>query len=324
MNKRYSLAYWIIAALALPTTAMAATPAAQRALERMVQGVRAKNYEINYININHMGVESLRYRHAIIRQRTYAQLLKLDGPQREVSQFDNNIIYYESGKHVVMLAAKRIVDGLPPIMYADFLKLSQYYDYISMGFARVADQRCHIFRIISRDDTRYSYIVWIELETQLPMRVDLLDRDGEVLEQFRVISFTVSDAIRDLLKNLQPVSASLPLPLEKSNLVKLTWLPSWLPAGVNLVSTNRRYLEGLGKTTESALYSDGLFSFAVHISPADKNSAKQTLRNGRRSIETVIREGHEITVVGEVPLATAKRIASSILFKQTPHDKSAR
>ncbi len=37
---------------------------------------------------------------------------------------------------------------------------------------------------------RVAGIVWMDMDTKLPMRVDLLDRDGETLEQFRVIAFT--------------------------------------------------------------------------------------------------------------------------------------
>ena len=59
-----------------------------------------------------------------------------------------------------------------------------------------------------RDGTRYSYIVWIDAEAKLPMRVDLLDRDGETLEQFRVISFDVNSQVGNSMQNL--AKASLP------------------------------------------------------------------------------------------------------------------
>ena len=54
------------------------------------------------------------------------------------------------------------------------------------GRTRIADRLCEVIRVVARDGTRYSYIVWMDTESKLPMRVDLLDRDGETLEQFRV------------------------------------------------------------------------------------------------------------------------------------------
>jgi sigma-E factor negative regulatory protein RseB len=81
---------------------------------------------------------------------------------------------------------------------------------------------------------------------------------------------------------------------------------------MTLMSQSRRMIPTLNKSLESRLYSDGLFSFAVNVTPADKNSTAQTLRTGRRTVQTVIRDNNEITVVGELPPVTAKRIADSV------------
>jgi sigma E regulatory protein, MucB/RseB len=94
--------------------------------------------------------------------------------------------------------------------------------------------------------------------------------------------------------------------------VQLSWQPGWLPAGMTLISQSRRDMPAMNKTVESRLYSDGLFSFAINITPADKSSVPQSLRTGRRTVQTEVRDNREITVVGELPPATAKRIADSI------------
>ncbi len=41
-----------------------------------------------------------------------------------------------------------------------------------------------MIRVVAHDGSRYSYIVWMDEDTKLPLRVDLLDRDGETLEQY--------------------------------------------------------------------------------------------------------------------------------------------
>jgi len=152
------------------------------------------------------------------------------------------------------------------------------------------------------------------VDTKLPLRVDLLDRDGETMEQFRVISFAVDDGVRNLMQGLEKANLPPSLSLTKTDNVALDWQPAWLPAGMTLVSQSRRTIPALNKSVESRLYSDGLFSFAVNVTPADKNSTAQTLRTGRRTVQTVIRDNNEITVVGELPPVTAKRIADSVEF----------
>jgi sigma-E factor negative regulatory protein RseB len=150
------------------------------------------------------------------------------------------------------------------------------------------------------------------VDTKLPLRIDLLDRDGETLEQFRVISFAVDEGVRNLMQGLEKANLPPSLSLPAGDKVELSWQPGWIPAGMKLISQSRRAIPAMNKTVESRLYSDGLFSFAINIAPADKNSVPQQLRTGRRTVQTVVRDNQEITVVGELPPATAKRIASAI------------
>jgi sigma-E factor negative regulatory protein RseB len=46
-----------------------------------------------------------------------------------------------------------------------------------------------------------------------------------------------------------------------------------------------------------------------------QNSADQLLRTGRRTVSTSVRDNAEITIVGELPPQTAKRIADNIKFR---------
>ena len=108
--------------------------------------------------------------------------------------------------------------------------------------------------------TRYSYIVWLDAETKLPMRVDLLDRDGETLEQFRVVSFNVGDKVsisrETLAKASLPTQLSVPEGGDKAN---FNWAPIWLPQGVSEVSSSQRRLPTFDGPVESRLYSEDVY-----------------------------------------------------------------
>jgi len=238
--------------------------------------------------------------------------LQMDGPRREVIQRGNDISYFEPGLDPFSLPGNHIIDALPGLMFADFSRLGEAYDFIPVGRSRMADQMCEVVRIVSRDGTRYSYVVWLDVDTKLPLRIDLLDRDGETLEQFRVISFAVDEGVRNLMQGLEKANLPPSLSLPAGDKVELSWQPNWLPAGMKLISQSRRDIPSMNKTVESRLYSDGLFSFAINVTPADKSSSVQALRTGRRTVQTEVRNNNEITVVGELPPATAKRIADSI------------
>jgi len=294
------------------STAPAQTSASGALLQQMEQASQNLNYEFAYINVSRIGIESLRYRHAVIDNRVYAQLLQMDGPRREVIQRGGDISYFEPGLDPFSLPGQNIIDALPSPIFADFAQLASAWDFIPVGRSRIADQLCEVIRIVSRDGTRYSYVVWLDVDTKLPLRIDLLDRDGETLEQFRVISFAVDEGVRNLMQGLQKANLPPSLSVPEGEKVNLSWQPAWVPAGMKLVSQSRRDMPAMNKTVESRLYSDGLFSFAINITPADKSSVTQTLRTGRRTVQTEVRNNSEITVVGELPPATAKRIADSI------------
>lgn len=292
------------------------TPGAM--LQQMNSASRTLNYELAYISISKLGIESLRYRYALIDQQPLAQLLHMDGPRREVLQRGKGISYFEPGLEPFTLPGDHIVDALPGIVYSDFNRLAKYYDFLSVGRTRIADRPCEVVRVVARDGSRYSYLVWIDEDTKLPLRVDLLDRDGETLEQYRVISFVVGSDVQNVMRGL--LKANLPPVLSPpaAATAKLGWAVGWLPVGVDEVATTRHSLPNVAVPVESRLYSDGLFSFSVNVSPAASGSAPQYYRQGRRTIQIEVRNGHEITIIGELPTPTAKRIADSITFKVAP------
>ncbi|HEY1847042.1 MAG TPA: sigma-E factor regulatory protein RseB [Buttiauxella sp.] len=305
----------VTGSLLFTSNASADTVSSGALLQQMNQASQSLNYELAFISINKQGIESLRYRHARLDDRPLAQLLQMDGPRREVVQRGSEISYFEPGLEPFTLNGDYIVDSLPSIVYTDFKRLTPYYDFISVGRTRIADRLCEVIRVVARDGTRYSYIVWMDAETKLPLRVDLLDRDGETLEQFRVISFSVNGQVSSSMQNLAKASLPPLLSVPGSENANFAWAPTWIPQGFSEVSSSRRPLPTVDVPIESRLYSDGLFSFSVNISRAGNVSGDQLLRTGRRTVSTEVRDKTEITIVGELPPQTAKRIADSIKFK---------
>lgn len=284
-------------------------------LQQMNLASQSLNYEMSFVSINKQGVESLRYRHARLDNQPLAQLLQMDGPRREVVQRGSEISYFEPGLEPFTLNGDYIVDSLPALVYTDFKRISAIYDFISVGRTRIADRLCEVIRVVARDGTRYSYIVWLDSESKLPLRVDLLDRDGETLEQFRVIAFTVDSQVGTSMQSLAKANLPPLLSVPSGDKIEFNWSPSWLPQGFSEVASSRRKLPTVEVPVESRLYSDGLFSFSVNVNAANQNSTDQMLRTGRRTLNTTVRGNSEITVVGELPPQTAKRIADSLKFR---------
>ncbi|MGY0145225.1 sigma-E factor regulatory protein RseB [Edwardsiella tarda] len=303
--------------LFISTSALAQDTAPGLMLQQMNQASRSLDYELAFINITKQGVESLRYRHALENQQTLAQLLQMDGPRREVVLRGNEISYFEPGLEPFTLNGDHIVDALPSVIFADVKLLAPYYNFISVGRTRVADRPCEVIRVVARDGMRFSYIVWIDEDSKLPLRVDLLDRDGETLEQFRVIAFDVGQQVANEMRSFSRLTLPPLLRLPPNDSVSFNWRAGWVPDGFKEISRSRRTLPSVAEPVESRLYSDGLFSFSVNVSPASASSGDgQYLRQGRRTIHTEVRNNVEISIVGELPPMTAKRVAEAVRFNR--------
>ncbi|PQQ38487.1 sigma-E factor regulatory protein RseB [Photorhabdus laumondii] len=297
-----------------PLQASAQLSSAEVLLQEMGNATRSLTYELAFINLNPQAIVSVRYRHAIINGIPIAQIMQMDGSRREVVQRGNEISYFEPGLDAFSLSGNHIIDYLPAVIFADFNQLKKYYNFIDVGRTHIGDRPCRVVRITSKDEVRYNYILLIDEETHLPLRIDLLDRDSEALEQFRVVSSTIDGDINDAMSVITRLNMPPMLVIPPSEKVVFNWKVGKLPTGFVEVSRSRRKLSNSG-TLESVMFSDGLFSFSVNVTNADKTGKLEyPLRRGARTIYSAIRGANEVTIIGELPLATAKRIVAGVAF----------
>ncbi|WP_323836987.1 sigma-E factor regulatory protein RseB [Photorhabdus africana] len=297
-----------------PLPASAQLGSAEVLLQEMGNATRSLTYELAFINLNQQAIVSVRYRHAIINGIPIAQIMQMDGSRREVVQRGNEISYFEPGLDAFSLSGNHIIDYLPAVIFADFNQLKKYYNFIDVGRTHIGDRPCRVVRITSKDEVRYNYILLIDEETHLPLRIDLLGRDSEALEQFRVVSSTIDGDINDAMSAITRLNMPPMLVIPPSEKVVFNWKVGKLPTGFVEVSRSRRKLLNSG-TLESIMFSDGLFSFSVNVTNTDKTGKLEyPLRRGARTIYSAIRGANEVTIIGELPLATAKRIAAGVAF----------
>jgi sigma-E factor negative regulatory protein RseB len=289
--------------------------AAEALLHQMNQASAQLNYELSYILIKKSSIEPLLYRHAKTDAQSYAHLVFLSGPVREVIRRGSAVSYIEPGIEPFSIDSGSMVAPLVPMLESDIGQLKEYYDFVKMGRAREAGSAAQVVRVVPKDGMRYSYVMWLDEKTSLPLRADLVDRDGEVLEQYRVVSHTVNDKIAEALSSLDQVRLPEVLSLPDQTVGPTGWRVDWIPQGFTSRSPSRYKMLMTKKTVESQMYSDGLFSFSVYVSARDELSPKgQLVRQGSRTLHSLVKQDKEITVVGDIPPSTAKRIAQSVQF----------
>lgn len=300
------------------TTAFADEESAEAVLLQMNQASQKLNYELSYIQVRKNGFEPLLYRHAIENDKVFAHLLYLSGPVKEVIRRGNEVSYIEPGSEPFSVDSGKMVAPLIPLLNTDISTIRQYYDFVKIGRGREAGVPCKVIRIVPKDGMRYSYILWVGEHTFLPLRADLVDRDGEVIEQFRTISFSISDKLAKLMSGLEKVKLPDVLSIPESTISKTYWTASWVPDGFRALELNRYRMAVTERLVESQMYSDGLFNFSVYVSTEGNDSLKnQLVRQGRRTLKTMTKGDKEISVIGDIPPETAKKIAESVVFNKS-------
>jgi sigma-E factor negative regulatory protein RseB len=312
----------VVVLLSLNTSiAFAETLSAKALLLEMNQASQHLNYELSYILIKKHGIEPLLYRHAMEKNKPFAHLVYLSGPVREVIRRGNEVSYIDPGTEPFTIESNEIVGPLIPLLNSDVERLARYYDFVNIGRGREAGSACQVIRVVPKDGLRYSYVLWVGELSHLPLRADLVDRDGEVLEQYRTISYTLSDKLAKLMLKLNTVKLPDVLTLPESQVKTSFWHVGWVPDGFVPKELNRYRMAITDRLVESQIFSDGLFSFSVYVSDRDNHSLKnQLIRQGRRTLHTLVKGNSEVSVIGDIPPRTAKRIAQSVTIKSRTQD----
>ncbi|USD65651.1 sigma-E factor regulatory protein RseB [Vibrio sp. SCSIO 43136] len=311
MKKTLISALALFSLIALP--ASAESTSAEALLHQMNDASEQLNYELSYILIKKNSIEPLVYRHASKDEHNFSHLVYLSGPTREVIRRGEEVSYIEPGVEPFTIESGEMVAPIIPMLRSDIDQLKEYYDFVRLGRAREAGAACQVIRIVPKDGQRYSYVVWVDERSHLPLRADLVDRDGEVLEQYRTISYAVNEKIFDLLSGLENITLPEVLSLPESEKKNTDWSVGWAPEGFKPHHVNRYRMAMTEKVVESQMFSDGLFSYSVYVADKDELSLKgQLVRQGRRTLHSFIMGDKEVSVVGDIPPATAKRIAQSV------------
>ncbi len=291
---------------------------AEALLHQMNEASQHLNYELSYILIKKNSIEPLLYRHARDGEQQLAHLVYLSGPIREVIRRGEEVSYIEPGVEPFTIESGSMVAPVIPFLNTNVDDLSEFYDFIQVGRAREAGSACQVLRVVPKDGLRYSYVLWVDEKNNLPLRADLIDRDGEILEQFRAVSYSVSDQVVDILSALNEVKLPEVLSLPKGQVKESLWRVKWIPEGFEPKDLNRYRMANTERMVESQMYSDGLFSFSVYVADSDNLSLKgQLVRQGRRTLHSLVNGNLEVSVVGDIPPATAKRIAQSVVIAQS-------
>jgi sigma-E factor negative regulatory protein RseB len=237
------------------------------------------------------------------------RLLQLDGPAQEVLRVN--------GKPQCMSGAlaEQVVDAQWPAREFDAAQLEQRYDLRVLGSSRVAGRAATVLALIPRDQHRYAFELHLDNETALPLKSLLISEKGQLLERFQFVSLDLSSELDE--DALTPGDSCKPVSMSKVAELPQSWKAGWVPPGFELNQALQRTSPASSDPVACLLYGDGLARFTVFLEPL-RGAGAEDARSQLGPTAVVSRRMSTadgdmmVTVVGEIPLGTAERVALSM------------
>jgi sigma-E factor negative regulatory protein RseB len=291
-------------------------------LDRMNRAVEELNYQGTFVHVLGGAAETLRITHRNADGTIGERLVSLDGVGREIIRQEDEVQCILPDQRVVLLEARKDLSPLVAALPTYSEELETHYELTLYASARVAKRSTRVLGIRPKDEYRYGYTLWLDEDTGMPLKSQLTDEKGEIVEQILFTEIEMLDSIP--ASALEPTidtegftwlrsPESTQLPEEVA--AGVPWRAASVPGGFKLSVATQSPIAGSEYPVEHLVYSDGLATVSVFIEdPKTEALVSEGFSNvGSTNAFSLTLSGRKVTAVGEVPRQTVRTIASSLV-----------
>jgi sigma-E factor negative regulatory protein RseB len=315
---------WLAFAMVVATTVAAEEPT--KWLERMNQALTTRNYDGTFSHWHGGKVEMLRIIHRVQDGAVAERLVSLDGSGREFIRSGPDLACYLPDQKTVLVerrpADESLLGGFPAVNQ----QTAAFYDIQEVARTRLNRRDTRVITVSPKDEFRYGYRLWIDESTAMPLKTQLCDGHGKVIEQIVFASLTLSSRIPD--SEFKPDVSTVGFQWLRNDAMpgkespenaSLVWNALKLPPGFKMAARSAQVMPGSTGPVSHLVFSDGLASVSVFVEmetkttkeAPDEEVTEESSRVGSSSVYSTVMDGRKVTAVGEVPPATVRSIASS-------------
>src|SRR5271166_4051206 len=231
--------------------------------------------------------------------------------------YDGMFMHVSDGRIETMRIVHRVLAG----------RVTEFYQIDSLAPTRVLGKPVRVIAVNPKDQFRFGYRLWLDEKTAMPLKTQLCDARGNVIEQIVFARLDMPDSIAD--SELAPTVRTEGMrwvhqnPGDNASTDLPGYRASQLPPGFHLTVAGAQTLGGASVAATHLVYSDGLATVSVFVEAGahDKSAAEAAfedppreglVRVGSGFIYSTVVEGHQVTAVGEVPAQTVEFIGRSV------------
>ena len=262
-------------------------------------------------------------KHGMDDNGMWESLESLSGESRQIIRQKNKVTTIFPQRKLITVSHSQNASPLHPQLPENRRTLKKLYDLKLVGEDRVARKKAQILAVMPKDKFRYGYKYWLDKNTGLLLKCDLLDERGQVIEQLMFSELSIlsrspqSHSLIDQASEYQIVDLDKrKAEDQKTTQVSMQWKVHKLPAGFILTRTVvKASTHGTG-LVQHLTYSDGMSSVSVFV---EKHMPEKMALIGVSKMGAVNAFGlpvnsHHVTAIGEAPIATIRMIAESVHY----------
>lgn len=320
--------------LMLSLTLMTGAASAREAgdwLRQMGPALRETNYQGVLVYSRGDEVSSLRithrYRDGEIRERLVLQ----DGQKAEIRRRNGRVVCDFPVHGRIQLDALLPSGPFRSVDDDHLSHIRQWYETRLEGQARIAGHESVVLGLTPKDQHRLGYRLWLEKQSGLLVKSQVLSTSGEALERFQFTMLELTDNLPDALfesdyrddRSRRSSPRGTGKARQSEHGLQGPWQLGWQPDGFRAARVPH------GAPGEVAAFTDGLASFTVFI--RQRPTVDMPLGASRVGATTIFMrrldhggDRYLITVVGEIPPETAMKVARSVTLDEPSNAVSQR
>jgi sigma-E factor negative regulatory protein RseB len=300
-------------------------------LDKMNQALATRNYDGTFFHLSEGRVETMRIVHRVKAGLVTERLQSLDGSGREFVRNNDELTCYLPDQHTVLVEPRQVHGpflGSLPRFGSD---VDQFYLIESLPDSHVLGRAARVIAVNPKDQFRFGYRLWLDQKTAMPLKTQLCDAHGQVIEQILFARLDMPETIADA--DLTPAVRTDGMRWvhqgasdDRAVPALSAYRASELPPGFHLTVAGAQTLGGAAVPAAHLVYSDGLATVSVFVEapptlPSGANDSgappaeppmQGLARVGSGFAFSTVVQGHQVTAVGEVPAQTVEFIAHSV------------
>ena len=289
-------------------------------LKRAAESARATTYAGTFVHTNGDRTSTFRITHVKMGDDEHERIEPLDGPPHEIVRRNDEMFCYFPDAKTVRLDRRITARFFPSILRSSPEAIAASYDVKLGKPERILGHECQWIRLEPKDALRFPQRLCSEVGTGLVLRAKTFNDQRQVIEQYTFTEIRLGPQVAKAADVRSTFEARVKQwhtdkqPREEAKSVDTGWTITNPPSGFQKVTEIKRTMPGRSQPVSQIVLSDGLASLSVFVesNAAPSRTIEASTEDGTTTFFVRPMGEHLVTVLGEVPLATAQQVGRSV------------